>query len=199
MPIQKQPAVRPVAAPRKAAATPAATNGVKSAASEQLRDRRPRKKVKQAAGATTALLAIFSFLVFLSPVSLPWSGSGAALQQLGGDHRMSVQQPLSRAGRVLTSVSDNHIMALPAGVNDSSHSNMSTQAGPYSEALAAWQAKNVSAGHALRTGSLEQHAWPNGEPTKAIVLRHSDSRTEAIALQQLKVCCNPRLLFVVKL
>lgn len=169
-----------------------------------------RKRAKQAAGAGTFLLALFSFVVFLGPlgplVGPRLSGSTAALEHLGSaslDGHM-------RNGRVLMAVGSNssgvlepslqhNETALQLPVDNSlflGEAAVSTAEGSDESQVA----DNFSGeGRVVNPGSWgDVLEAPHVEPFKSVVLRPSNKKAEVKALQSLKVTLMPSSFTTVK-
>ena len=168
-----------------------------------------RKRAKQAAGAGTVLLALFSFVVFLGPFS-PMAGPSMQSMSHGripqGDTHMvlpdfgsSMDHPMG-GGRVLMAAGvENATVASPNSnetqlvlPNNSSFDGQAVLLAEGSDDNGALV--NVRHDRGLDTDNVSGKGWWSGlleaahvEPSKSIVLRPSNREAESQALQGLKV------------
>jgi len=170
-----------------------------------------RKRAKQAAGAGTVLLALFSFVVFLGPLG---PMAGPSLNALGQSHatlgpatHMVLPDPGSLmdhpagSGRVLMSVAGEHATdALP--VSDVTQLVLPINASFNGQAVSLAEGSGDNGvlvevqqddGGVVQSGAAGQGWWSglldaaHVEPSKSIVLRPSNREAESQALQGLKV------------
>ena len=173
-----------------------------------------RKRAKQAAGAGTVLLALFSFVVFLGPLGPMAGPSLNALRQshaaLGPATHMVLPDPGSLmdhpagSGRVLMSVAGEHATdALP--VSDVTQLVLPINASFNGQAVSLAEGSGDNGdngvlvevqqddGGVVQSGAAGQGWWSglldaaHVEPSKSIVLRPSNREAESQALQGLKV------------
>lgn len=161
------------------------------------------KRAKQAAGAGTVLLALFSFVVVLGPLG-PLAGprlSGSA-PDLG--HLGSAPFPGSEGmaghmggGRVLMAVGSNSsdVLEQPRQHNPELPVNNSLLVGQVSDLTVEGGEQSVVADNFSGHGEVVSQGWLGGavlerapeEPLKSVVLRPSNKKAEGQALQGLKV------------
>ncbi len=170
-----------------------------------------RKRAKQAAGAGTVLLALFSFVVFLGPLG-PMAGPslntpGQSHGPLGPTTRMVLPDPgslmdhPSGGGRVLMSVAgDNATDVLP--VSNETQLVLPINASFNGQAMSLAEGSGDNGvllevrqddGGVVQSGAAGQGWWlglldaAHVEPSKSIVLKPSNREAESQALQGLKV------------
>ena len=164
-----------------------------------------RKRAKQAAGAGTVLLALFSFVIFLGPLG-PMAGPGPPLGPALGLGHLEVSQgmpasdsmtPHMSSGRVLMAVGPN----TSDTVDSSSQDNQTVLVLPANQSflqedLSTAEGSGESIGrdtHPAQGQVIGEGWWPrvveagHVEPFKSIVLRPSNKKAESQALQGLKV------------
>ena len=170
-----------------------------------------RKRAKQAAGAGTVLLALFSFVVFLGPIG---PMAGPSLNALGRSHAPlgpatqmvlpgpgSLMDHPSGGGRVLMSVDGENVTdALP--VSNETQLVLPINASFSGQAISLAEGSGDNGvllevlqddGGVVQSGAAGQGWWSglldaaHVEPSRSIVLRPSNREAESQALQGLKV------------
>ena len=163
-----------------------------------------RKRAKQAAGAGTVLLALFSFVVVLGPLG-PLAGPRLSGSAPDPGHLGSAPFPGSEGmaghmggGRVLMAVGANSsdVLDKPQQHNLELPVNDSLLVGGQAGVLTAEGAEqSVVADNFSGHGEVGSQGWLGGavlegahvEPLKSVVLRPSNKKAEGQALQGLKV------------
>ncbi len=169
-----------------------------------------RKRAKQAAGAGTVLLALFSFVVFLGPLG---PMAGPSLNALGQSHAPlgpathmvlpdpgSLMDHPSGGGRVLMSVGGENVTDASPVSNETQLVPIDASFNGQAMSLAEGSGDNgvlvevrQDDGGVVQSGAGGQGWWSglldaaHVEPSKSIVLRPSNREAESQALQGLKV------------
>lgn len=207
VPIQKMPAARPAPAGSHAQIGAHSQHYASNQSSGQ--PSKARKRAKQAAGAGTVLLALFSFVVVLGPLGPlagpRLSGSAPDLGHLGSAPFPGSEGVAGRmgSGRVLMAVGSNSsdVLDKPQQHNPAQQKNLEL---PVNNSLLVGQAgvltaegndQSMVADNFSGHGEVVSQGWLGGavvegapvEPLKSVVLRPSNKKAEGQALQGLKV------------
>lgn len=208
VPIQKMPAARPAPA---GSAQFGASSQHRANSQSAGQPSKARKRAKQAAGAGTIMLALFSFVVFMGPfgplAGPRLSGPAPALGHSGSAPLLPGSESLAGhmgSGRVLMAVGSNSSDVL----DDSLQHNQTTLELPVDNSLllrreivstSEGSDESVVSDNFSDQGKLVSQGWLGGreleashvEPLKSVVLRPSNKNAEVQALQGLKVVPMP--------
>lgn len=208
VPIQKMPASRPASVPSSTSSHQSSQHPANIQPSGP--PAKARKRAKQAAGAGTVLLALFSFVVFLGPIG---PMAGPSLNALGRSHAPlgpatqmvlpgpgSLMDHPSGGGRVLMSVDGENVTdALP--VSNETQLVLPINASFSGQAISLAEGSGDNGvllevlqddGGVVQSGAAGQGWWSglldaaHVEPSRSIVLRPSNREAESQALQGLK-------------
>lgn len=212
VPIQRMPAVRPASAhqlpaseqlhtqqpSQQPAGQPGFYHPPSSTKPQPAQPQRARKRAKQAAGASTVLLALFSFVVLIGPLG-PLQGFTPSPPQQNLMHSSDAgiaSDGLHSSGRVLMSL-PSAAEHLPARLNDTQlqllHHNRLPKSGVVSLMEGSGENDVALPGHQTAEMRLQGQGWwsqgPDDAPydsPKSIMLRPSDKAAEQQALEGLK-------------